>query len=173
MQRFNIALIPVDENLQLLFQSISQKYFGKHHDQYLLANGALAHVTLCQFYAEDKDGALAAFQSFSAKKNINITIRNYNIRSGRAPHIGFFWTEFVVDKTPTLLQMQAKCFSHLAAMGHESLTAIDTYAPHITLARLGQHMEIRPSEDIPYGVPLAFRPVVGPSTENGVLQNSF
>jgi 2'-5' RNA ligase len=170
MQRFNLVLLPTDANLQVLFSRISQSYFGDSQDGYMLADEALAHVTLCQFRAENERAAIDAFLSFADKQNALLAIQQFRIRTGTDEHNGFLWAEYLVERKQTLLEMQKKCHSHLMSRGHQVLTSVESYSPHITLARVPHLQDNVPSiEEIPDKDSIAFRPAVGVSTENGIL----
>ncbi|MDR3423801.1 MAG: hypothetical protein P4M13_01810 [Alphaproteobacteria bacterium] len=170
MQRFNLALLPVDESLQPLFREIAQRYFKHCQDGYILADGALAHVTLCQFYAESARVARDVFIGFSGKKNKELLVQDFDVRVGEGKHRGFLWAAYLVEKKASLLSMQSDCFAHLAANGIESLVAVEGYLPHITLARIKPEPENAfRVENAPGKQPIAFRPTVGLSTENGLF----
>lgn len=172
LPRFNIAAVPLDEALQDVIAELAQAGFGALEDGYILGVEALAHVTLCQFRAATDEIALEAFRSWEAKRDASLNVGKSQLRPGRNEHAGKSWAYFTVEKTPILLDLQRDCARHLARLSLEVLTATATYFPHITLARLSG----APTGDVatptfPHDGPVTFRPVVGRSTENGVLQN--
>lgn len=171
MKRFNLALQPININLQNLFADLSQKYFGMVHDDYILGKDGLAHVTLCQFYAEDDAAALEAFQTFYYKSDIELVIKTFRLRPGTNDNSDKYMAEILIEKSPELLERQKTCFEHLEAKGIEPLTLPETYSPHITLARLTKPMT--PPSDLELSVPAfekaPFRLVVGTATHSGVL----
>ena len=169
MQRFNLVLLPEKTELQALFSRLALSYFKDYQDGYILADGALAHVTLCAFRAVREQDARSVFRSFQAERNITLGIEQFHLRAGTDEHQGFFWAEYLMEKKQTLLAMQKNCFHHLASKGCEVLTPVDGYAPHITLARIPFLLSELPSVDEVEGKAISFRPAVGLSTENGLL----
>jgi 2'-5' RNA ligase len=170
MLRFNIALIPVDQSLRDELQLLAQSYFSATQDGYILASDALPHVTLCQFRAQDQQSALDLFHSFGARKNEGLTLKDFRLRKGTAPHAGFLWAEFPVEKSRSLIDLQRDCFFHLKDGKVEVLTPVETYSPHVTLARLA-----REPDRVPSGLhrlhqkPVPFSLAIGVSSENGVF----
>ncbi len=169
MKKFNIALIPSDAAVQVLFAELAQSYFSGSQDGYILGNDALAHVTLCQFYAKNDQAARDSFHTYNDNRSIELLITKFRLRSGDETHTGKVWAEFLIERVADLLERQQKCFQHLIQKGLEPLTPVETYSPHITLARLTNEPSRIPSVDAGPRHPITFRPVVGASTENGVL----
>lgn len=170
MPRFNIALLPDDMKWRDRFAALSQKHFLHLHDEYILGEAGIAHVTLCQFYADDEVTARDAYHSLKDYSPLELSITAFRIRSGTLVNSGKFIADLAIEKTEGLLQRQKKCAEHIAALGLKALTPIETYSPHITLARLSSQPAIEPMIDTAsYGNPISFSPALGLSTEPGVF----
>ncbi|MFZ4761980.1 MAG: hypothetical protein ACOYK8_04125 [Alphaproteobacteria bacterium] len=169
-QRFNIALLPVEEQLQSLITNLSIHYFSAIHDDYILGKEGLAHVTLCQFHAASAQEAMAAYQKFLPQPNINLSIEEFRIRPGTLVNSGKFIAEFKIEAQENLLFLQKNCCQHLEAHQLKALTPIASYSPHITMARLNHLTTEQPSlADLPQTQSILFRPALGLSTESGVF----
>jgi hypothetical protein len=172
MARYNIAFQPTDKNMQSFFVTLSQKYFGSIHDNYILGTNGLAHVTLCQFYAATGDEAVRYYNAFSPNITLTLHIESFRIRSGTLVNAGKYIADLAIKNIPELSQLQKNCCDYLKAQGSQSLTPAEKYSPHITLARLSEVPEPVPTiDEAPYGQPLLMKLVVGESTESGVLLN--
>ncbi len=168
MQRFNIALLPSEPAVQKNLVQIAQQYFGPIQDGYMLGESALAHVTLCQFYAFNESSALNVFHTWSGKKEFIIKFNKFHFRAGHAEHAGKWWAEFLVDKDPELLQQQQNCWAHITRAGLTVLTPAATYSPHLTLARIPSADDVIVPTELPPNTCL-FRPAAGLANENGVF----
>ncbi|HEV3041605.1 MAG TPA: hypothetical protein VHA33_27825 [Candidatus Angelobacter sp.] len=170
MNRFNVALLPIDVIFQFLFVELAS-FFESSAEGYLLGENALAHVTLCQFRTANSEVARSVFNSWTSKRNIDLRMGQFHFRKGREAHAGMVWAEILVEKDPVLLSLQKDCFTHLARFGFEIFTGVETYSPHVTLALLrADSASIEPSiANLPYQTAIPFRPTVGYSTENGVF----
>lgn len=166
MNRFNIALLPIDPEQQKLFIEIAQACFKNIADGYILGTNALAHVTLCQFRAPDENTAISAFRALRYRSKLVLSLDKFHLRKGQEEHEGKYWAEFLMIKSPEIIQEQTACFKHIKDAGLMPLTPVEGYAPHITLARVPSSAISNP-EVYPHSV--AVRPAVGLSTENGVF----
>ena len=169
MARFNIALLPIDAAIRRAFVDLARSDFAAVADGYLLSATALPHITLCQFHASTEQAAIDVFHAWEGKKDLDLQIENFRLRKGSPPHIGKLWAEFIVEQRQALLKQQKNCVQHVKQAGFEVFTSVSTYSPHLTLARVADTVADIPSPDPPYPHRLAFRPSVGPSTENGVF----
>jgi hypothetical protein len=171
MLRFNIALLPVETAWQHFFIALSQQHFAALHDEYILGENGLPHITLCQFYAPDAAAAIAVFNTLPDQSQTALAITGFRLRAGTLGNSGKFIADLPIEKTPALLARQVACAEHLRQHGLASLTsAPPAYSPHITLARLSCLPALEPVlAGVPYAQPLTFRPVLGLSTEPGVL----
>lgn len=171
MQRYNIALVPVDKSVRDSIAAISQKFFGKIHDHYILGENGMAHVTLCQFYASSPDLAREVYNKFllSVVNVPEVQIESFQIRAGTLINAGKFIVEYSVRRDDTLVQLQKECAFLLAALGFENQTPSDRYAPHFTLARLSEPCANVPDvEDAPAGF-YAMDLRLGLTSETGVF----
>lgn len=168
MQRFNLALLPVDgEKFQSLFSSVAQSTFCAWADDYILGEGALAHITLCQFDTSSELDARSFFKKWAWGDQLSLSLDRYNCRTGSGEHSGRYWVEFLVQKCDPLINLQKQCVSELAHHNVRNLTPVEGYSPHITLARL--HKAFDDSVEVPFKAPILFRSALGYSTGNGVF----
>lgn len=169
MQRFNIALLPLDATLQKSLCELAQAYFSDIQDDYILGEGALAHVTLCQFYASNAQEAVALYHAYDQRRPIELSIERFRSHDGGGSRSKKWWAELLIDKTPNLLERQRVCFECLSDRGIESLNRVATYSPHITLARLAtKPLRVPSDSEVPQGRAF-FEPALGASSETGVL----
>lgn len=168
MARFNIALIPVDAGAQIFFVDLAQ-FFKSTANGYLLGSDALTHVTLCQFRAEESQVAKQVFSSWTSKTNIALRVGQFQFRKGT--RVGMVWAEVLVEKAPLLLNIQRECVRHVSESGFETLTRVETYSPHITLALIPEDAVAVSSlmTGMSHKEAISFRPAVGASTENGAF----
>lgn len=171
MNRYNIALIPSQEETQEKLQQLAKSHFADLQDGYLLGDEALAHVTLCQFQAESQEQARNVFLALEVGIDYPLAIKDFHFRKGEEKHEGYVWAEFVIQKSPSLMALQEKCHKHVLEMKCKPLTAVDDYSPHITLARLKNAT----SQTLLAKTPTApfkeadFEPAIGITADNGEL----
>jgi len=172
MQRFNLALLPVDgEKFQPLFSSIAQKYFSECADDYILGDGALAHITLCQFDAHSELDARSYFKKWAWGDQLSLSLDSFNRRTGSGEHSGRYWVEFLIQKCDALIILQKQCAAQLAHHSVQNLTPVDGYSPHITLARIDKAFD--GIVEVPFKAPILFRLALGYSTGNGLFQREI
>ena len=117
MQRYNIALLPINEELQNDIIRISRHYFLDIQDEYILGPEGLPHVTLCQFKADSLEKAHAAYNDFlseSSEEEIKVTIEKFHARPGKLVNAGTFIAEYKIKPEPNLIDLQLKCAEKLA-----------------------------------------------------------
>ncbi|MDE2030366.1 MAG: hypothetical protein KGI97_07370 [Alphaproteobacteria bacterium] len=135
LPRFNIAAVPVDEDLREDFYraAASLEAFA---DGYCLARGqALPHATLCQFRAADAASALRLVKGFAGEE-IELQNTGLHIRKGEAEHSGTFWIEYAVACAPRLMDLQTRIVGHLQKNAVEIFNKKNEgYHPHFTLVR--------------------------------------
>lgn len=177
MQRFNIALLPVDPAYAELFARLSRTYFLQINDEYVLGPDALAHVTLCQFKAESSIKARLVYDNFIINERVHdlpVTLEKFHIREGKLVNAGKFIAEYSVIKEPQLENLQIRCADVLQSYGIANLTPVDGYAPHFTLARLSSMPEKIPMpSDLVCPTTLKVRLALGYSTEAGVFSGEL
>lgn len=171
MNRFNIALIPSNPVFQELFARLAQTYFSTIQDEYILGENALAHITLCQFFADTEQAAVNAYSTFVDKAIAHLFIHRFNLRKGEGRHTGKFWAEFLVDREPDLLERQRKCYHHLIENDLRPLTPVETYSPHVTLARISHEVAELPLISLIPERRFECYLALGNSSENGKLVN--
>ena len=123
MKKFNIALLPVDNSEKLV--NFSQK-FTSIKTQYQLGKKSYPHITLCQFYADEKDidsiwenvcGVLDEYSIDLELKTFScITFDNIN-----------FWISLIPSEVSQIHKMQAE-ISAILKLQNKKL-----YDPHLTL----------------------------------------
>lgn len=170
MQRYNIAFLPTDVELAANMVSLAQQYFNDLHNGYVLGDGALPHITLCQFRAPNDAMAISAYRNFSDKDIITADIYKFHVREGKRINAGSFIAEYKVVAADNLIKLQQLCHDHLLSLGLEVLTPAADYSPHFTLARLAASTERMPSlSDLQYTDQIELRPAVGLSTDPGAF----
>jgi 2'-5' RNA ligase len=170
MQRYNIALLPVDPDIRQALTEISRRFFERIHDEYVLGHQALPHVTLCHFRSGDEKKGLAAFKAFPRKEGLTLNIKDFCVRPGTRINPGKFIAEYQMEMSKELASLQKVCLRHLEESGLTALAAGDGYSPHMTMARLAFVPEILPSlKDLPFKDNIAFRIALGIGTESGVF----
>ncbi|MDD3182408.1 MAG: hypothetical protein PHD48_06365 [Alphaproteobacteria bacterium] len=174
--RYNIALMPTDAILRQKITSVSQDLYLKDQYGYVLGDNGhgeigLPHITLCQFRAPDDKAAISFFNALEIERNIiHPIMREFEIRHGTEEHVGAVWLAYKVALTEDLALLQKQIVARLDNERWVRYTDPANYAPHVTIARLKQEPIVRPSSNaIPLDVSFATRPVLGRSTENGVL----
>lgn len=176
LPRYNVALLPTASHFQNVFADMAHAHFGVVQKDYLLGPEAFAHITLCQFRAQDEAEALEAFSSLPHQDDFRISLNPQAVlRAGTDQHKGFFWVEFPVEKSPELAALQRAYATHLAARGIETLTSSRRYAPHLTLARIPDTFSGALPTLQTNGAPfeLSVRPSVGTSTETGAFERTL
>lgn len=176
LPRYNIALMPTDAILRQKITSVSQDLYLEDQHGYVLGNNGsgetgLPHNTLCQFRAPDDNAAKSLFVALELGRIImHLVMRDFEVRHGTEEHVGAVWLAYKVELTEDLALLQKHVVASLDNKGWVRYTDPATYAPHVTIARLKQEPTARPSSKaIPLDVSFATRPVLGRSTENGVL----
>lgn len=168
LKYYNIALLPTDPAVNDRFVKQASSLRG-YASGYLLGDGAEPHVTLCQFKT-DNDECLPAIWAFVKDFRFpkKLEIERFAVREGTQDHAGYDWVQWQVvcvfdDLQQIIHKRLADDDAYLVA-----LTSPETYAPHLTLARVNEEtvsehnplaMEIVP----PFKVTLA----LGRSTANG------
>ncbi|HBR69270.1 MAG TPA: hypothetical protein DEA55_07850 [Rhodospirillaceae bacterium] len=172
-QRYDIALLPTDQNLFSSITAISRKYFLDVHDDYILGPEGLPHITLCQFKTADVELARRAYHGFLSNldaKLFKVAIEKFNLRAGTLTNAGKFIAEYKIKPQEDLIDLQLKCAKVLADFNINSLTPTQTYSPHITLARLSELPDKTPSKsDLIEMENIETRLSLGLSTEPGVF----
>ncbi len=175
-KRFNIALLPVDADLAEYCVSYAQQNFRTQQDGYLLGNDAVAHVTLCQFEAEDADivKLWQKLRAMNAKQLCALSFSRLYFGAGRNEHTGMIWTGFEVAPQENLSELQAAVHALVTAQGLQPLTANGAdYFPHLTLARLDMFASLTvqswPEQEF-WDQQHGFGLSLGLSDENGVYQ---
>lgn len=173
VQRYNIALLLDDNNLNKKIIDISRRYFLDIQDKYILGADGLPHVTLCQFKAANVDGAVKVYDAFKAggvEDVVDLTIEKFNLRPGTLVNSGKFIAEYKVKHSPDLVDLQLKCANTLDQFGFKSLTSVKMYNPHITLSRISVVPKEEPSsEDLLCPVDVTAHLSLGLSTDEGVF----
>lgn len=171
MKRFNIAYMLTNKAHNDFCVDLAQSHFKDVQDKYLLGHQALPHVTLCQFYAESNERAVRIYKSFAPAVSIeNLIIEKCQVRSGTLVNAGKFIVELKVQANSALSNLQKLLFEHIEQSGGRALTPIQTYSPHITLARIHTMPMLLPAEapDAQI-VQISVRLSLGASTEEGVF----
>ncbi len=173
MQRYNIAILPIDTALTDKITHISRQYFLETQDEYILGDDGLPHVTLCQFKTETIEQARAIYAEFAAQERndeVSVTLEKFHARAGKYINAGKFIAEYKAAQEAALMAMQMRCAKILSAHGIETLTPVETYSPHITLARLSSMPDAMPtSHDLEMPFTLRMKLALGLSTEAGVF----
>lgn len=178
MQRYNIALLPIDSMLKEEIIRISRLFFADIHDNYILGTEGLPHITLCQFKADNPDTALNAYKHLVRQENLTVPgtlyVEKFQVRAGTLVNSGTFIAEYKIKPDKKLTDLQFRCAEILNACGLENLTPSQKYSPHITLARLLSVPEQTPTiEDLQCTA--EFKPglSIGCSTESGVFTKAL
>ena len=74
MNRYNIALLPIDPEQQKLFVEIAQAHFKDIAEGYILGTDALAHVTLCQFQAVNESMVISSFRAWRCRSKMVLSL---------------------------------------------------------------------------------------------------
>lgn len=177
MQRYNIALLPTDADLQKEIIRISRHYFLKTQDEYILGNEGLPHITLCQFKTDNFEIAKTAYNDFAAlgaETTPEITIEKFNARPGKLVNSGKFMVEYKAVLDDHLRALQRRCSDLLSKHGLTNLTPCEGYSPHITLARLSEMPKETPTtQDLPCPFNFSTTLSLGLSTEAGIFVKSL
>lgn len=178
MQRYNIALLPIDSTFKEEIIRISRLFFADIHDDYILGTEGLPHVTLCQFKADSPDTALDAYERLIASENLTVpdklSIEKFQVRAGTLVNSGTFIAEYKITPDKNLIDLQFRCAEVLDTCGLKNLTPSQKYSPHITLARLLSVPKQTPTIEDLQCAP-EFKPglSLGLSTESGVFTKSL
>ena len=177
MQRYNIALLPLDAELSGYCVRFAQENFARQQDGYLLGNGAVPHVTLCQFHAEAAllPALWQKLQALNGRKRYALCFNAFYCSPGRDEHHGMSWAGFAVAPQEDLGALQTGVHDVLAAQNLTPLTGKGlSYFPHLTLARLDvlaiPALQSWPDTEF-WEQPHGFGLSLGLSDENGVYQH--
>ncbi len=122
-KKFNIVLIPINENKKAIALSQSLKNVA---DIYLLGKESLPHVTLYQFDADEND-----IPNIWEKTCADVTPESIELKFEKFSCITFdnstYWASLLPDNTDTLLKM------HKAVASIINKPAKQNYDPHMTL----------------------------------------
>lgn len=135
--RYNLALLPVEEEIREAFFS-SAKLFKQHADGYCLQPGkALPHITLSQFRAENDERAKEIVTDLLGE-DVVVNLVGAYLHGGQDEHTGRYWIGYTVVRDGILMRFQETVVDVLSIGGAEVISFMsDGYFPHFTVARLG------------------------------------
>lgn len=136
---FNLALYPLDEEINSLCAKFAQDNFASKASQYVLGNDALAHVTLCQFECDpDPEKLGAIWNKISALRTepLELSFQHIYLKHGEGMHQGYFWVGLPVNGSEVLSTLQKEVYDALGAFGISGKTQPASYFPHLSLARI-------------------------------------
>ena len=122
--RYNVALLPITQNDNVI--NLAKK-FSAISDCYLLGDGSLPHITLCQFTAEDStiNSIWESICACDIEKKLYLTFETFSF-------VTFddctFWVSLLPDNCDKLIKMH----SIIKDIVKNELTK--AYDPHMTLA---------------------------------------
>ncbi len=123
MKKYNIALLPVGRSEE--FIAVSQR-FSTMDLVYNLSEKSLPHVTLCQFYREEREIEVT-WEEICA----NLSVDTLDLMFNRFSLITFdnkmFWISLMPADVRELHQLQAEVVSILKVLSNKP------YDPHLTL----------------------------------------
>lgn len=138
MAHFNVALFPEDETFAQTCVDLARENLLDQASEYLLGDGALPHITLCQFETKGELVELQtlwlAIQSLQSVP-ISLKLEHLYIRPGTEIHENNYWVGFAIEKTEALNALQNSVYKQLAHVGIEGKTLPQSYFPHLTWAR--------------------------------------
>ncbi|MDR3612975.1 MAG: hypothetical protein P4L53_05360 [Candidatus Obscuribacterales bacterium] len=175
-EHFNVALLPLDENLECACVDFAQANFAAQASEYLLGSLALPHVTLCQF--EFEGGRDQVHSVWVALKNlqsmrIHLNFRYMYIKAGAAIHEGKYWIGLAVEPNERLSALQKTVYEKLHDLKIEGKTLPQSYFPHLTMARCDNDKPPRLASLPPNEIWMTdyfFSVSLGISDENGVYR---
>jgi len=169
-QRYNIALLPENPVVTEELAAYAQTHLAPLAEEYLLGEDALAHVTLCQFYAADDATARAVFAGCTALHALTLVNHALCLAPVGGNYAGAFWCNLAVASTSELLAMQRACHAQVAELGGIPLTPPEGYVPHFTLASMREWpATLPPPTGGMLNQPMRMRPCLGRSSERGVF----
>jgi hypothetical protein len=133
LPRFNIAAVPVDAAICDAFFRAAAHFAPAAGVYCLHPQGALPHMTFCQFRAENTAHALA-LMSDELGREVVITNAGFYLRQDNP---GQIWAMYVVRRTSDLVERQTRIANLLQAGEAKVLTKTGgDYFPHFTVANL-------------------------------------
>lgn len=123
MKKYNIALLPVDKGAA--FIDVSQK-FSMMDPVYNLGEKSLPHVTLCQFYQEEREIEAIWEKICDALSDhaLDLEFKNFSLITFDNK---MFWISLLPDASSELHQLQAEVAALL------KVSSKRPYDPHLTL----------------------------------------
>ncbi len=130
----NICLI-FSPDIERDFTELAQKYFKGQTEGYCLdENQVFPHITLAQIAIQNEAQQQHIFQSIAKITPDPIELTSFQVKFRQT---GFLWFEFVVSETDSLMLLKDNIDQMVREIGLEPLNnAIETYQPHVTLARM-------------------------------------
>jgi hypothetical protein len=165
--RYNIALLPVDPAFVVLVERFAQDRYGAVADGYLLGNGSLPHVTLCQFDTPDAKNLETIFAFVKQVFPEPVAFRfprlyesAYYTRTPPSVNAGL-----ALPYSAVLHEKQRTVADYLAQYGHDNHTQSEKYFPHMTCARIpleryAEQESILPPQDV-VETEWLFKPSIG------------
>lgn len=136
LMRYNVALLAEDP---LPFRKVANELFGDISNGYLLSDNSLAHITICQFEADD---ANISEKIFKDVKTVNISsytprMIGFSFQKGTKEHEGFYMVQIFIERENSLMAIHNSVLNVIRDYGMTCLTDnSELYKPHITLARI-------------------------------------
>jgi 2'-5' RNA ligase len=133
----NIALLPVDPNINQLFYEAVASFRGRDAGYCLNPENALPHVTLCQFQHESPTEASKIVSPY-LNKTIELSLdRIYLSRYPIPNHLLAFWIGISTSRNPEIISLQSEIAEKIAACGCDPKTPLShRYHPHFSLLLL-------------------------------------
>lgn len=135
-ERYSFVLIPTKENDRKTYINFAHTFFKSYADAYLLGNGSIPHITLCQFIATPIE--IRQLKNCADKPIINeyiASFRGISFIQGAGDFEGINWIELSVIPDKKLLEIQKQCLDFLESRDIVPVNALGVhYRPHLTLA---------------------------------------
>ena len=134
--RLNIVLVP-SPNQRKFYEALSKRYFSKMHSGYLLGQGSIPHITLCQFEcaASEAKEIFAQFYCKFHQLSCNPEFLGLSIIQLGGQFSGLQAAELSIVRHENIMDLHRATVAFVRTHGiHPINRAGELYRPHLTLA---------------------------------------
>ena len=176
MQRYNLALIPVTYQLELIKIADQFKHGGEI--DYLLGNTSLPHITLAQFYLDDITTLEKIWDNVSQLKQnkpqrLTLQLKGLNCYFDSKQN-DFVWLQLLPESSIDLVSLHHEIINILKDYAITSLNkSLENYEPHLTLAHTTNLIYVDECEQYQIALTDQFYIGLGESDEIGQLTRLY
>lgn len=135
---YMIILEPSQEAEKKYIQA-SQSLFSERNCGYLLKEGGMPHITICQFECDKEETAKSLWENIRKihPNHFSIHFVSLSLVVSTIDNNGYYWAELTVSYKEELFKLHNEVTSLIKSKGLSIINDYgDDYRPHLTLARI-------------------------------------